>query len=846
MRRLAPKIERYEIIREVGSGGMATVHLARHLALDRLVALKELHAVALDDPQQVERFLREARIGANLTHPNIVVVFDCFEQDGVPFIAMEYLPRGSLREVQGSLTPAQIAGVLEGVLAGLGEAARHGVVHRDLKPENLLISDQGVVKIADFGIAKAIGQTSPERSLTATGTAMGTPAYMAPEQALGAGVGAATDLYSVGVIAFELLTGAPLFEATTTPYAVVMKHVSEPPPDPRERAPGLDDELADATLALLAKHPEDRPDDPAAAWAVLEPIFVRLLGEDWRAGASLVLPPPQTVGTAYVTYEPPLPARPPLTEQSAEVTAAAAEPETEVPAVAHAPLLAAIDPPDAVEPETRVSEIEVDAGGETTLSVRIRNEGETVAHYDVAVTGIPAGWWTATPSLVYLNPWGKGDPAEQTVVVAFRPPRTPDALARRWPVTVTVRERADESDMAGRNVQQLDVGLTIRPFAQLEAALHPQEPHGRRAHFDVRVRNRGNAPLRVALSADDAEGACAFRIPQGASADAGADGNVPVTIAPRRPRWFGRPVLRRFEVTVSPDAENAAAARLPGLYHEHARFPWWVPRLLLLALLAAAAVAGALIGLRGQPTTRIAETPTPTAPATATAGPVEPTVTVPNVVGLALARARTRLEDAGLELGTVRPADLPIETPVKRQDPDAATDVEEGSAVDLFLETVKVPSLRGLTLTEARSRLSDVGLAEGALDPSDAGLDHVVRGQDPPAGERVAPDSEIDLQLGEPAPPPFVEADALEVAQFAADGYAAGNDATADTCEPLGGDRWSCSATISYLDATGTPGECTIALQVTPSDDFSAYTTQSGRAGIARVTDDSDCRGAAP
>ena len=200
-------VGRYEILREVGRGGMAMVYLARQTDLDRFVALKELAAFHASDAAFAQRFLRESRVAGSLSHPNIVTVHDYFEHDGTPYIAMEYVERGSLRPFVGHMSLAQIGGVLEGLLAGLAHAEQHGIVHRDLKPENLMVTSDGRVKIADFGIAKATNQMQTGAFLTATGTTVGTPTYMAPEQAMAQDIGPWTDLYSVGCMAFEMFTG---------------------------------------------------------------------------------------------------------------------------------------------------------------------------------------------------------------------------------------------------------------------------------------------------------------------------------------------------------------------------------------------------------------------------------------------------------------------------------------------------------------------------------------------------------------------------------------------------------------------------------------------------------------
>ena len=189
------RVGRFELIEEVGRGGMGVVYRARQTDLERDVAVKELPAFHATDETFVARFLRESRIAGSLQHPNIVTVYDYFEHDGVPYIAMEYVDRGSLRPLMRNLTLAQVAGVLEGMLAGLAHAETRGIVHRDMKPENLMVTSDGTIKIADFGIAKAFNQAAATSGFaTRTGTTVGTPAYMAPEQAMAKDIGPWTDL----------------------------------------------------------------------------------------------------------------------------------------------------------------------------------------------------------------------------------------------------------------------------------------------------------------------------------------------------------------------------------------------------------------------------------------------------------------------------------------------------------------------------------------------------------------------------------------------------------------------------------------------------------------------------
>jgi serine/threonine protein kinase len=251
----ATPLDRYEIVREIGRGGYAVVYLARHSALNKFVALKKLR-IDIADETAAARFRHEARLAAELTHPNIVAVYDYFEFDGTPYIAMEYLKRGSLRPFVGRLTLPQIFTVLEGLLAGLAYAGQRGVVHRDLKPENLMLTDDGQIKIADFGMAKA--SATATTNLTRTGLVVGSPAYMAPEQASGDEAGLAADLYSAGIIAYELVTG-------TVPYSgeqavwIMSSHVNKPLPPLALRKPGIDSRLARWIERLLEKAPARRP-----------------------------------------------------------------------------------------------------------------------------------------------------------------------------------------------------------------------------------------------------------------------------------------------------------------------------------------------------------------------------------------------------------------------------------------------------------------------------------------------------------------------------------------------------------------------------------------------------------
>ena len=275
------RVGRYEILRDVGRGGSAVVYLAHQTDLDRQVALKELAAFRASDPAFVERFLRESRLTGSLNHPNIVTVHEYFEHEGAAFIAMEYFERGSLRPLVPTLTLPQVAGVLDGLLAGLAYAKTRGVVHRDLKPENVMVTSAGAVKIADFGMARA-RELETDGRLTDSGTTVGTPAYMAPEQALGEEPGPGADLYSVGVMAYELLSGRVPFDQAEPPMAIMLRHLNDAVPPLRSVEPEVDSELADWVERMLAKSPGDRPASASDAADDLEEIVIRLVGPRWR------------------------------------------------------------------------------------------------------------------------------------------------------------------------------------------------------------------------------------------------------------------------------------------------------------------------------------------------------------------------------------------------------------------------------------------------------------------------------------------------------------------------------------------------------------------------------------
>ena len=220
--------DRYEIGRRIGRGGMAEIFQAKDILLDRVVAIKVLFPEFAVDPAFVERFRREAQAAAGLNHPNIVGVYDWGRVNNTYYIAMEYVNGRTLADIirqSGTLTPLQVCDVVGEVAAALGSAHQNGVVHRDVKPGNILVSTSGQVKVADFGIARALG-AGVEQGLTQTGAVMGTATYFSPEQAQGAITDQRSDIYSLGIVMYELLSGTAPFLGENA-VAIAYKQVHE-------------------------------------------------------------------------------------------------------------------------------------------------------------------------------------------------------------------------------------------------------------------------------------------------------------------------------------------------------------------------------------------------------------------------------------------------------------------------------------------------------------------------------------------------------------------------------------------------------------------------------------------
>jgi serine/threonine-protein kinase len=282
---------RYRVVGRIGSGGMADVYCAEDLQLGRNVALKVLHSRFAADAEFRERFRREARSAAGLQHPNVVSIYDRGEWDGNYYIAMEYLDGRSLKEIvqrEGPLDPERAIDITVQVLRAARFAHRRGIIHRDIKPHNVIVDEEDRAKVTDFGIARAAGASD----MTQTGSIMGTAQYLSPEQAQGHAVSEPSDLYSAGIMLYELLTGRVPFDGESA-VTIALKHVNERPVPPSMINPAVTPELEGVVLRALEKDPRYRFQDADSFIAALE-----------HARASL-RPGPSTVVEEAVVYPPP-------------------------------------------------------------------------------------------------------------------------------------------------------------------------------------------------------------------------------------------------------------------------------------------------------------------------------------------------------------------------------------------------------------------------------------------------------------------------------------------------------------------------------------------------------------
>ncbi len=265
----------YLILRRLGRGGMADVYLSRQISLDRSVAFKVLHADLARDHSYVDRFKREARAAAALVHANIVQIFEVNQHDDIYFIAQEYVTGRNLKQFlmrNGAAQPPLAMEILAGTAQAIQKADEFHVVHRDIKPENIMLSEKGNVKVTDFGLAQ-VRSDSSDQALTKVGITMGTPLYMSPEQVEGGALDVRSDIYSLGVTAYHMLSGSPPFEGDN-PLAIAMQQVKNDATRLETVRPDLPQSLCDLVHRMIEKKPEDRPQNAGVILAELKQINI--------------------------------------------------------------------------------------------------------------------------------------------------------------------------------------------------------------------------------------------------------------------------------------------------------------------------------------------------------------------------------------------------------------------------------------------------------------------------------------------------------------------------------------------------------------------------------------------
>src|SRR3954469_16653220 len=286
---VAAALPLYEVEGELGHGAWGVVIAGRHRQLGRDVAIKQLPRAFGADPQVRSRFIAEARLLASLEHPHVVPLYDFVEHDGLCLLVMERLTGGTLwsRARAGNVTPESSCAVTLATLSALHYAHQRGVLHRDVKPENLMFSSKGDLKVTDFGIAKVVGGAATVA--TRAGDVLGTPAYMAPEQAMGEELSPATDIYAVGTVLYELLSGTLPFPEDSNPITMLYRHVHEQPKPLLDIAPHVPFKLAEVTQQSLARDPAERYHDAETFAVALAEAAVQTWGPGWLPASGMTV-----------------------------------------------------------------------------------------------------------------------------------------------------------------------------------------------------------------------------------------------------------------------------------------------------------------------------------------------------------------------------------------------------------------------------------------------------------------------------------------------------------------------------------------------------------------------------
>lgn len=656
---------RYRVDGRIAIGGMATVYRAVDTRLDRELALKVMHPALAADTGFVERFIREAKAVARLSHPNVVGVFDQGTDGPYVYLAMEYVPGCTLRDVlrrSGALQPRAALDILEPVLAALGAAHRAGLVHRDMKPENVLIGDSGGVKVADFGLVRAVDtQTS-----ASTGALLGTVSYLAPEQIGHGTVDQRTDVYACGIALYEMLTGRKPYDGDT-PMKVIYQHVNDDVPAPSATVPGLAPRLDALVARAAARDPRNRPADA-----------VRLLAEVREARAAL--------SPAELDLQPhaaaPVDDAPPADPRASDPRSPGAGPARTRSAAGPAM------PAGAADPRAGHAALTVSAAATTTPATSAAHAAPADPSLD-ATTVLPPAAAAASSAGV---PGAAPDELHRTTRLLL-PPATVDEAphaavpharrGRRGPLAVLVALLVLLG--VGAGVWYISDGQ----FTKVPAVLSlPQAEAQHKLHaagLDSTVRQDWSltVPRGSVVSTDPAPGK---RIRSNAS--------VTLTVS-KGPRLVAVPPVAGKTLS---DARKAlsAAGLTPGTVTRD--FSEDVPR-------GAVVSTDPADGTNRSPGTPVAITVSRGAP-----------VDVPDVVGESVTDAQQDLEDAGLDVvlapGKVFSDDADPDT-VALESPEAGEQAGEGETVTITVskgqQKFDVPDVTGKSTDEAKQTLEDAG-----------------------------------------------------------------------------------------------------------------------------------------